>query len=499
MDFHSVFTTSRNTLKLSKDDKLIIPFFRLGSCGRYDIVKVMPISTPSSIEEPSVNKKPAHKLRFDRNQLARVYRILIAVLAVIALVMVLAVFQPLEFFFQKSTRTPSFPQSTTSLQSLGNQENQQEDYFADAANLPSCGDKKELFTVFPLKLTDFKGIVPLGTLAPTAHVLPTHHLFFHPRRVDPNNFNSLPAEVPALSPGNITITEIKFTSSAQNPNLDDGVIVFAPCRELKGYLDHFKTFSPTLKKAYDEGQLIRCDEYQKSYQKFGTVNWKLCIKKVNLHVKAGEQLGTAGGGEGQMVFDFGLFDKRVPQAPLANPKRWLGQEYKVSTVCPLDYYPPELKDQLKSRLGTPDGTKRRTIEPVCGTANWDLPGTAQGVWILKGEEYVAHENPHLALAYDNTDPNIAVISMGNSAQSKGFAWGTYNFNPQASGLINRDFKDIKDNQVYCFETDDTYRQNARAVILIQMPTDKTLKIEKTNLSSCDTGPWQIKNYTEFNR
>lgn len=376
----------------------------------------------------------------------------------------------------------------------------EEDYFADAASLPSCGNKKELFTISPLKLTDFKGVVPLGTLAPTAHVLPTHHLFFHPRRVDPNNFNSLPAEVPVLAPGDITITEMKFTESAQNPDLNDGVIVFSPCKEVKAYLDHFKTFSPALQKAFDEGQLIRCDEYQRSYQKFGTVTWKLCSKKVNLQIKAGEQLGTAGGGEGQMVFDFGVHDKRVPPATFANLKRWKGQEQKQYTVCPLDYYTPELKEQLKARLGIPDGGKRRTVEPVCGTANWDLPGTAQGVWIAKGEEQVAHENPHLTLAYDNTDPSIGVISMGISGESKGFSWGAYSFIPRGSGLVNRHFRDIRaDGNVYCFETEDTYHNNAKTAIILQVPTSTTLKIEKLNKTSCGSGPWKPSNYVGFER
>lgn len=377
---------------------------------------------------------------------------------------------------------------------------QDEDYFADIATLPSCGDKKELFTVSPLKLTDFKGIVPLGTLAPTAHVLPTHHLFFHPRRVNHNNFNSLPAEVPAFSPGDITITEIKYTSSAQNPDLNDGVIIFTSCKEVKAYLDHFKTFSPALQKAFDEGELIRCDEYQRSYKKFGTVTWKLCTKKVSLQVKAGEQLGTAGGGEGQMVFDFGVHDKRVPPATFANLKSWKGQEQKQYTVCPLDYYTPQLKEQLKSRLGTPEQSKRRTAEPVCGTANWDLPGTAQGVWLAKGEEQVAHENPHLALAYDNTDPAIGIISMGLSGESKNFSWGAYNFKPQDSGLVNRHFKDIKaDGNIYCFETEDTYHNNAQTAIILEMPTSETLKIEKLNQTSCSLGGWKLTNYVEFKR
>lgn len=426
----------------------------------------------------------------------------IATVIIIFLLVIGALFKPLEIFFQM--RTPHPPQRQFSqTDQTGLQQSNEQDFFANVANLPSCGNKKELFSVSPLKLTDFNGIVPLGTLAPTSHVLPTHHLYFHPRRADPRNFNSLPIEVPVVAPADVTITEIRFTETKERPDFNDGVIHFSPCREVKALFDHFKTFSPILKKAYDEGKPIRCDEYQRSYKKFGTLTFKLCNKKVNIQVRAGERIGTAGGGEGQMVFDFGTFDKRVPPATLANPKRWLGQEQKQYTVCPLDYYTPKLREELKSRLGTPDGQRKRTIEPVCGQANWDLPGTAQGVWIAKGEEYVAHENPHLALTYDNTDPTIAVVSMGNSSENKGFSWGTYNFIPKDTGLINRHFKDIKaDRKVYCFETEDTYRNNVRAVILIQMPTSEALNIEKTNLSSCGTPPaggWKMSNYTEFNR
>ena len=449
---------------------------------------------------PATNLPPF----FCQRQSVRIAFIVIAISIVFVLIGI--IFNPARFYpskdFSSYKHSEDYQLNDQSKRKFSNSSSGQgqQDFFADVAHLPSCGDKKELFSVSPLKLTDFSGIVPLGTLAPTSHVLPTHHLYFHPRREDPRNFNSLPVEVPVVAPTDATITEIRFTETKERPDFNDGVIHFSPCKEVKGLFDHFKTFSAKLQKAYAEGAIIRCDEYQRSYKKFGTLTFKLCNKKVNIQIKAGEQIGTAGGGEGQMVFDFGVFDNRVPPATLANPKRWLGQEQKQYTVCPLDYYAPGLKDNLNSRLGTPDGERRRTIEPVCGQANWDLPGTAQGVWILKGEEYVAHENPHLALAYDNTDPTIAVISMGNSEENKGFSWGTYNFKPKDSGLVNRHFKDIKaDSNVYCFETEDTYRNNTRAIILLKMPTSETLKIEKLNQTSCGPGPWQMKNYAEFNR
>lgn len=377
--------------------------------------------------------------------------------------------------------------------------NLQQDYFADVASLSSCGNSKEFFSVSPLKLTDFHGIVPLGTLAPTAHVVPTSHVYFHVRRSDPKNFNSVPAEVDVFAPTDITITEIRFTTTKERSDFDDGSIIFAPCKEVKTYYDHLKTFSPELKKAFDEGQIIRCDEYDRSYKAWGKLHFKLCNKKINLKISAGQKVGTAGGSEGQMVFDFGVYDKRVTPGKLANIKSWVNREHIVYNVCPFDYYQGDLQSQLKARLGSPEGQQKRTIEPICGTALQDIVGSAQGVWILKGEKGVGHENPHLALAHDNTDPRIAVISMGNSAENKGFQYGTYNFNPKNSGFINRDFGDIKDDQVYCFETEDTYRKGIQAVILIQMPTSTSLKIEKTNLQSCGSGGWKLTNFVEFER
>lgn len=456
-----------------------------------------PVEVPSVLEKK--DKLPVDSRKTKLSSSKRLFVGIGIALTIGILLIIGAVFQPLEIFFQKKTTQPS-EHAFSQTGQKGLPQSGEQDYFADVAPLPSCADKKELFSISPLTLSDFTGIVPLGTLAPTSHVLPTHHLYFHPRRQDPRNFDSLPVEVPVVAPGDIVVTEMRFSEVKERTDFNDGVIHFSPCREVKALFDHFKTFSPVLQKAYEEGEIVRCDEYQRSYKKFGTLTFKLCTKRVNVHIKAGEQIGTAGGGQGQMVFDFGVFDKRVPPVTLANPQRWLGQEQKQYTVCPLDYYSSQLKNQLKARLGTPDGSHRRTREPVCGSANWDIPGTAQGVWILKGEEYVAHENPHLALAYDNIDPTIGVISMGNSSEDKGFSFGTYHFSPKDSGLVNRDFRDIKaDGIVYCFDTQDTYRNNARVVILIQMPTSEGLRIEKVNRSSCGAGPWVLSNDTEFNR
>lgn len=385
----------------------------------------------------------------------------------------------------------------------------EQNYFADVSNLPSCGDKKELFSVSPLNLDDFTYITPLGLLSPTAHVFPSPHLYFNVRLTDPGNFNSLPVEVEAVAPADLTITTVKFIEAKGKPDYNDGMVAFGVCREFKAYFDHLKTFAPKIKEAYDKAPVKRCDEYSLTYpQPVGTIDFKLCEKTVNIEIKKGEKIGTAGGGEGQKVFDFGSFDKRVTAKQFANPKRWLGREHFVYLACSLDYYPESLKSQLKERLGG-FGQKGEVRNALCGEVIQDIPGTAMGAWVPPGTDAISHEPPYLALAHDYIEPQYLVFSMGDSAEKAGLPHGEYTFLPRNDGLVNRHFKDIKsDGKIYCFETEDLYQPNQRipTTILVTMPTPEKLRIQKLADASCaatfdggGSGPWQMTNFAEFER
>lgn len=382
------------------------------------------------------------------------------------------------------------------------QKGSEQDYFADVSNLPSCGGKKELFSVSPLKLDDFTYITPLGLLSPTAHVFPSPHLYFNVRLSDPGNFSSLPVEVEALAPADSTITTIKFIEAKGKPDYNDGMVAFGVCREFKAYFDHLKTFAPKVKEAFDKAPVKRCDEYSLTYpQPVGTIDFKLCEKAVNIEIKKGEKVGTAGGGEGQKVFDFGSFDKRVTAKQFANPKRWLGREHFVYLACSLDYYPESLKSQLKERLGG-FGQKGEVRNASCGEVIQDIPGTAMGAWVPPGTDAISHEPPYLALAHDYIEPQYLVFSMGESGGKAGLSIGKYTFLPRNESLINRHFKDVKsDGKIYCFETEDTYQSNQRiaTTILLSLPTPEKLRIQKLIDASCGSGPWQMTNYAEFER
>lgn len=383
-----------------------------------------------------------------------------------------------------------------------NRQDYEQDYFADVANLPSCGNKKELFELSPLELSDFTTITPLGLLSPTAHVFPSPHLYFNVRRQNPENYDSLPAEVPVVAPSDLTVTMVKFIEAKGKPDYNDGMVGFGTCREFKAYFDHLKTFAPKIKDAFDKAPLFQCNEYSLTYpQPTGKIDFKLCEKKVNLEIKKGEQIGTAGGGEGQKVFDFGSLDKRITPKQFANPKKWVGREHLIYLTCALDYYHDPLRSQLKERLGG-FGQKGEARGVSCGEAIQDIPGTSMGAWAPPGTEAFSHEPPYLALAHDYIEPQYLVFSMGESGGKAGLPIGKYTFLPRDEGLVNRHFKDVTaDGKTYCFETEDLYQVNQRipTTILLTMPTSEKLRIQKLNSASCASGPWQMTNYVEFER
>lgn len=426
---------------------------------------------------------------------AKLLKLLLTLVAIICLFFIFGLIMSKLGLVPKpgSKQPPKFLEKFTVLQS---------DYFADASSLPTCGSKKELLTTSPIKLADFTHITPLGLLAPTAHVFPAPHLYLK-IRTENDVPDGLPVEVPVYAPSDLTVTNVKFIEAANKPEFNDGFVGFGVCKEFKVYFDHVKSFSPKIQEAYDKSRIKQCSEYSLSYQSpIGKVDYKLCQKKVSVQLKAGDLIGTAGGGEGQKAFDFGAVDKRVAPKQFANPDRWKSRNQWAYAVCPLDYFPSNLADQLKAKLGGDTSTGRVTgID--CGEVVQDQIGTAMGVWVAPGTVEIEHDPPHLALAHGFVEPQTLAFSMGDSAQSAGLPKGLYTFTPTTDEtLVNRHFKNIKpDGQVYCFDTVDRYlpQSSAGVSILLTMPEAQNLEIQKLDSSKCGLGPWQMSQPAKFMR
>lgn len=346
----------------------------------------------------------------------------------------------------------------------------------DSSSLPSCGSNYSFFTHSPMGESDFDDLTPLGNLNPSGHVFPTDHIYFY-------LVNSL-AQYNLYSPGNVTVTQINASEHVED-GFTDYSFTFQPCNEFKAQFGHVSALSTKLSQA-----LSAPYQWENTYSTGGKT-YRNYGKNVSLTISAGEQIGTVGGNAGQNALDMNAYDTRVT-VNFANSSRWSNRD-TIHTVCPIDYYSGSLKTTLMNRFSG-HGIKR-TIDPVCGTIAQDIAGTAQGVWFVSGTTTFSSEDPHLALAHDNVDPTKPIFSVGTSMSASGLSSATYQFTPQSSGLVNRDFDDItSDGNIYCFEP--TYLSGK---IILQLTNSTTLKIEK-QADSCGSGPWSFtSNATTFER
>ncbi|MBI3027302.1 hypothetical protein HYY70_04250 [Candidatus Woesearchaeota archaeon] len=354
------------------------------------------------------------------------------------------------------------------------------------SKFPSCGDKKELFTVSHIPISRLQNIVPLGNLNPSGHTFPTNHLYFHLKGFGGDESSS---SAPVVAPGDIWITRIGSSEhTMKGRQIKDYKLDFTVCAEVRGYFIHLTSLSEKLLQSF--AQPDNCQEYDT-----GGIHYKNCEKDFYyspMLVAGGESIGTAGGSS-----DFGLADLRTQELVYANPKRWY--EDPLHRVCPLDYFTVNIVSQLKSLLGSSD--VKRTKEPICGEVAQDKPGTAQGVWFVKGTTNTYPEDPHLALVHDNIEPFKAVFSVGTFLAANGPGSGNYYFDIKDSGFVNRDFKDVlTDGEVYCYDSlTQRFGSKISKRIILQLTDPTTLRIQGEEASSCGTGPWDFDEAVEFER
>ena len=183
-------------------------------------------------------------------------------------------------------------------------------------------------------------------------------------------------------------------------------------------------------------------------------------------------LGITGGVPGLLAWDFGLRDSRPGPIRYANPARWdrggpNGDLLHV--VAASDYYAEPMRSQIAARLGHGDGTDHRTLPPLGGTVDVDVPGTAQGTW-FNTAQLGGDEGPHLAIAPDNIDPTEFAVSGSQSLP--GYSASVGYWRPATSGLLNPAPRSIvADGQIRCLNL-----FNGRSVLLL-LADSTTLRAE----------------------
>ena len=85
---------------------------------------------------------------------------------------------------------------------------------------------------------------------------------------------------------------------------------------------------------------------------------------------------------------------------------------------------------------------------------------------------------------------------------KGLAAGRYYYDLKDSGSVNRDFGKVVPGNIYCVYSlkDRFYPDPLGFIIILEMPTETDLKIERLNNNSCGKAKYHFSsNATEFER
>jgi hypothetical protein len=352
--------------------------------------------------------------------------------------------------------------------------------------LGACAQGTAFLTVSPIALAEIGGWVPLGAIAPPGHTFPTDHQYLYLA-----TFLTPSAQRPVdlVAPGNVTITRARRTTYSTDGHTDYS-LSFSPCADAAGEFGHVASITPSLL-----SQLGAFDQSCETYTPNPGLDVATCYTRtVSVQVSAGETLGTVGGAPNPASLDFSFWDRRVTGLRFANPARWIGNDNgfdNFHVVAGSDYFAEPARSAIAAKLGSFDGRVRRTMAPLGGTIELDMPGSVQGAW-LNPTQPTHPETPHLAIVPDNVDPTQINVSMGLS--QPGFAGGQRRFAPLSSGLVNRHPAQITaDGQTYCYEL------QFGGVLLLRLVDATTLRVEgRTAAPTCASQqPWLFNAGASF--
>jgi len=353
---------------------------------------------------------------------------------------------------------------------------------SSSTSLPACGTQTEFFSAYPINIDNTTSIAPLGNANPSGHVFPTDHIYFYITQA-----GGVPIEVPLYSPGNVRVTSIDVTDHlSESPQYSDYTLTFYPCDNIYFKLSHITTLSQSLL-----NQIVAPYESENTYETGGKT-YHMYKKTVSVSLSAGQEIGTAGGRAGQNALDFYAYDSQNVSLSFANASRWY--DFTSHTACPIDYYSADKKAVLRAKLGSE--SYQRITEPVCGRIDQDVSGTAKGSWFAVGSP--SHpEDPHLALIDYNINPAYQIFSVGTSMSASGLSSNDYSFTPAGSGSVNPNFQNVAvGSGVVCFESIGV----SNTIILLQLTSSTTLRMEKQVAAECGGGPWSFgSTYTDFER
>ncbi|TVQ01805.1 MAG: hypothetical protein EA359_13340 [Balneolaceae bacterium] len=298
-------------------------------------------------------------------------------------------------------------------------------------------DMAPFFDHLPVNEEAIESFIVLGQFNPPGDVAPRPQtgLRLHPDTI-----------TPVYAPGNIVITAVERSTWLNSPFREghsDYTIVFEidGCRSISGNMEHMDFLIPELE---NELSGARCETYSTESE---TV--QSCLKRVKIKKQSGDILGQAGGFVGALDFD--LFD-RNHRNEFVNQNR-LRDGFRQA-ICPQALFIEPLKNILLRKVGR--GGIWRTAEPVCGTMEIDINGTAQGLWVLDGRDVSLSGDTYnlfFSLALDDIMPQkyVVLVTAHEKFRISDAGSVVIGFETEPAGRINRNFADLPaDGSIYCY-------------------------------------------------
>lgn len=263
-----------------------------------------------------------------------------------------------------------------------------------SSNNKDCKEPPK-FTVSPLRTSDLKLIVPLGRMS-DSHVTPTDHQYWSPTSVKFGNDNTkLPAIYDIYSPADGTIVQAEnhtqVYSDVNAPKINDWRLIITHSCGVSTIYIHIDKLSDEILSKLGKNKGSRN----------GTTNYD-----ANISLKAGQVFGKLA----EHPFDFSVHDENLILPGLIDPKKYENEPWKIHTVDPFDYFVPQVRDQLLTKVV-------RQVKPQGGKIDYDIEGKLVGNWFRQGYDPKNIDgrfwDAEAVIAYNNFDPSRVFISLGN--------------------------------------------------------------------------------------
>ncbi len=325
-----------------------------------------------------------------------------------------------------------------------------------------CKGSGTVSLISPMNLDDIGIIIPMGAVI-GGHVTPIDHMYFQP-----TVFQSQPDTYNVYADADGVIESIGVEPAfPENKHTKIRLVIYHTCNFYSIY-NLLTSLSPKILSI--TGHLNPGDYSSKK-----------------IPVKQGELLGKIGG----QTLDLSVNYDAVTLKGFIVPDHYKGEEFKLHTVDPFDYFSDTVRISLLAK-------DVRQAEPRGGKIDYDIDGKLVGNWFVENTNgYSGSKNPngywitHASFVYDDIDPSHVVISLGNY-EGQPMQFGVKGNSPDpkdvsfSMGLVKYDLAGSDyilgngqnwNRMTFANDVKAVSNKEIEGVLLVQLVSDRKLKLE----------------------